>query len=81
MTPVIGDTERDDDSLEYDAVVDPGFAKRGVQEQVRGALVVEQHMNQAPRYVERVHVLGRGPVVESGAVKEIRDRSRETYIT
>ncbi len=54
--------------------------RRAADEEGIGALLVEQHVHQALRYVDRVYVLRRGSIVVSGTVEETRDRLREAYI-
>jgi branched-chain amino acid transport system ATP-binding protein len=45
-----------------------------------GVLIVEQHVQQALRYAERVYVMRRGAIVLSGTVDEIRPHLQEAYL-
>jgi branched-chain amino acid transport system ATP-binding protein len=55
--------------------------RRAADDEGIGALIVEQHVNQALRYVDRVYVLRRGCVIASGTVEETRHRLRDAYIS
>jgi branched-chain amino acid transport system ATP-binding protein len=54
--------------------------RRAADEDGVGALIVEQHVNQALRYADRVYALRRGRVVASGTVEETQEHLREAYI-
>jgi branched-chain amino acid transport system ATP-binding protein len=46
-----------------------------------GVLLVEQHVKQALRIADRVHVMRRGRIVLQGSVEDVRDRLEDAYLT
>ena len=46
-----------------------------------GVLLVEQHVNQALRYADRVYAMRRGAIVLSGSAAEVGPRLQEAYLS
>jgi branched-chain amino acid transport system ATP-binding protein len=54
--------------------------RRVAKEDGVGVLLVEQHVQQALRYADRVYVMRRGEIVLSGSVEEVKPRLEDAYL-
>jgi branched-chain amino acid transport system ATP-binding protein len=54
--------------------------RRAARQDGVGVLVVEQHINQALKFADRVYVMQRGQIVLDGAVDEVASRIGDAYL-
>jgi branched-chain amino acid transport system ATP-binding protein len=55
--------------------------RAAADERGMGVLLVEQHVQQALRYADRIYILRRGTIVRSGTVAEVTPYLEEAYLT
>lgn len=55
--------------------------RAAADERGMGVLLVEQHVQQALRYADRIYILRRGSIVRSGTVAEVTPYLEEAYLT